>query len=1017
VLLQELVPKSDIERAYAQACCWNPQRAWSRATRELYRDRTGIASAEYLAMAKTSVEKGDYETAVTTIAAVEQYSAWLTPAEKISLVRVLCDILALVLEKSDPEAAELQKSAVQTAVHFIAGFSRERNAVLNSLTELRKTGAVDLISEQAVRTQTKRLRADFEQGKHFCGKIINETDKRPRFIRSLDRCTRKLVNQINKNPDNCYHIVVIGMLSEYQLCLEFLSDRVDDDCIKRCKTKIQKCLLAVCKELCTIKENRNYCGQILDADLSNIDGIFALHDSASSIKITHANETLETLKLRAETAADHALRRTSDEDLVALRRHLVTMLSLCALSDQNSTAAEITLTFSNVLAASRAPLTTSLLRFCRDQRCVFGRLQWQMKRNPDIYLANLILLASENFLCAQEDLALLLLNQVLDAFQTTTIDLGFIGALWQYSVTHLPPYWSVVYPKFIVPLAALTELHMGDQPGLEPIYRTALTEIRTAVGVEAEHSLAKQLVSARVNLQEEKSNALTPLLRLIAHNASVLDDTAECLEFCKRILVIKEKQIDSAEQIDIELFEDLLFCAKYQMRYAHDLETNLEQTYHLVEKSLDICLENKTVTASLIFLLGHFSVFTVQFGENIESCPPGSSGVSPASTLASAHIPPASNFFVSLIERIGENAIIEAVEKAQNLAARSLQEQSLIMLFKLSQRNSWQLHHKLIPLLSKHASYCLSQHEYDKAGVLYDLVLSTEVSKPAQLAKAFLLARDPKLDEALQLLEQALEPPFPPLDRNEIDRLSFVLKECIRIEKFDAASKIMAALLPSEMLNEPRTVAERLGDLIYFLVSESELQTAEYLLGKECHGHQELFYDLLVSYLSGSAHYAGFVNLLWQPKADKEPIYPRLLELKRQVEARHGKHLLRPDPFVLSRSYETGTMTETESATGSPVGKSKKVTVVFGDSSADLESLRKTLESHLTEAWFPPRLGGAPILVTFIIGLDGNPMNIKVTQSSGNPLADSAALRAATHIAPIKAVPREVEAQVGFSFH
>jgi hypothetical protein len=308
-------------------------------------------------------------------------------------------------------------------------------------------------------------------------------------------------------------------------------------------------------------------------------------------------------------------------------------------------------------------------------------------------------------------------------------------------------------------------------------------------------------------------------------------------------------------------------------------------------------LQRQTVTAGLIFLLCQCTVFLLQFGESAGS-PFERSSVPAASTPESKDAGAGANFFISLIERIGETCLVEALNQDQQLPDPHLQDQSLIMLCKISQRNSWQLHYKLIPFLGRQASRCLSERKFDRALALCELVRSIEDSRSVQLLHAFLLAKNSKLDQAIQLLETVFEEPVPVLDADEISRVSFILKECIAADRSAAAAKIVAILLPVTILNDAQALTERVGGLIYGLISQGDLETAEHLLAnakQQCEGCEYITPELIVPYLCVPIRYASFVKSMWQPKAEQEGTYPQLFELKRQVIARHRARFLSPD--------------------------------------------------------------------------------------------------------------------------
>lgn len=176
VIEQELHPRTELERAFVQARSWDPMHSWRRGTSDLRAGRISVAVGIYLALVRSQLLGGRTEESEATLDSINQYKEDLTPPDKLSAVRVLCNILNEVQEDEglNINTQLLQLRLTQTAFSFTANLKEDRLAVTDALALIKKSSKVDVITDRKQQSQIDELRQKIEQYK---SQVITETSQ------------------------------------------------------------------------------------------------------------------------------------------------------------------------------------------------------------------------------------------------------------------------------------------------------------------------------------------------------------------------------------------------------------------------------------------------------------------------------------------------------------------------------------------------------------------------------------------------------------------------------------------------------------------------------------------------------------------------------------------------------------------------------------------------------------------------------------------------------------------------
>lgn len=165
-MLQELHPKNDLERAFAQARCWTPMQAWRRGTADLRLGRLTPATGTYLALARALALEGRIQDFEETLNCVCNYGDSLTTDDKQSVVRVLCTILEEVKQQFELESKwPIERQLVYSAVAVTAQIKGNKSALMDAMFNIKRVADLDLIEERITRKEIKELRHFIDESK------------------------------------------------------------------------------------------------------------------------------------------------------------------------------------------------------------------------------------------------------------------------------------------------------------------------------------------------------------------------------------------------------------------------------------------------------------------------------------------------------------------------------------------------------------------------------------------------------------------------------------------------------------------------------------------------------------------------------------------------------------------------------------------------------------------------------------------------------------------------------------
>jgi phage shock protein A len=169
VTLEQLLPRTELERAFAQARSWTAIHSWRRGTLDLRSGRMVPATGIYLALARTHALTGHTREFEETLDCVCKYGDDLTAIDKQSVVRVLCNILAEFRDESGLDSLSnrpaVEKILVQSAVAMTAQIKGNTTALLDAICVIRQSAELDLISARLDRQRASEFKEAVEDSK------------------------------------------------------------------------------------------------------------------------------------------------------------------------------------------------------------------------------------------------------------------------------------------------------------------------------------------------------------------------------------------------------------------------------------------------------------------------------------------------------------------------------------------------------------------------------------------------------------------------------------------------------------------------------------------------------------------------------------------------------------------------------------------------------------------------------------------------------------------------------------
>jgi hypothetical protein len=256
VIEEELQPKNELERAFAQARSWEPMRSWRRGTQDLNSGRMRTAMGNYLALIRSYALAGKHGDCLETLECVTPYLKEFSNDDILSFIRILCSVMGEI-EETVPEIenkGSVQKYLTQTAVAVTTQFNDDKLSVTEALDLIKKSSFYDVINDYQCLKRTDQL---FQLIQSYRTNFINKkessvTSPQPQTdleaINALDQICDYSISQAEPND-------AINLLA--QLAIELFD-----------KKKIEEANL-VCNQILLISTNTVKLGRISDSDTLN----------------------------------------------------------------------------------------------------------------------------------------------------------------------------------------------------------------------------------------------------------------------------------------------------------------------------------------------------------------------------------------------------------------------------------------------------------------------------------------------------------------------------------------------------------------------------------------------------------------------------------------------------------------------------------------------------------------------------------------------------------------------------
>ncbi len=238
---EQLLPRTELERAFAQARSWTAIHSWRRGTLDLRSGRMVPATGIYLALARTHALTGHTREFEETLDCVCKYGDDLSAIDKQSVVRVLCNILA---EFRDDELDSLsnrpavEKILVQSAVAMTAQIKGNTSALLDAICVIRHSAELDLISARLERQRFSEFKYAVVNSKAKLTRIgkLTDVELTPDAKKKFNQ-TRYILKILFKKAAQ-----VPGQLTILEMLIEVASLLLDLDQIEQSKFACDKIL-------------------------------------------------------------------------------------------------------------------------------------------------------------------------------------------------------------------------------------------------------------------------------------------------------------------------------------------------------------------------------------------------------------------------------------------------------------------------------------------------------------------------------------------------------------------------------------------------------------------------------------------------------------------------------------------------------------------------------------------------------------------------------------------------------
>lgn len=195
--MSEIIPTTELERAYVQARSWTSSHAWKRGTSQYNADHYAQAMGIYLAMVRNQALNGTAEEVTQTLASLTEFKKHANTKDLLAVVRVICSITEEVRD-SQMELSSLEQISdilSEAAFKFSEMLKDDKSATVAALTVIRKTIKMNVFESQILSNEI----ADMENALVECVEKLQELSHSGASEKALEKKRESIVRAFTSN--------------------------------------------------------------------------------------------------------------------------------------------------------------------------------------------------------------------------------------------------------------------------------------------------------------------------------------------------------------------------------------------------------------------------------------------------------------------------------------------------------------------------------------------------------------------------------------------------------------------------------------------------------------------------------------------------------------------------------------------------------------------------------------------------------------------------------------------------
>ncbi len=567
-------PKTELERAYAQARSWRAIRSWHRGTLELRSKHMVSATGYYLAMIRTHALAKRIQPMQQTLLCVCQYSNRLAARDKKSIVEILCTILSEIKEQ-DLQSQEktstdilIEKRLLQSAIKVTELLKDDKALAVAAIFTIKRYSELDLIGERIIRNDATKLKDFLDESKVALTKNANDkTVSTKKKIQEGSKVIRRICAKADQLP---------GQRQVAHLMFELINSLIDQHQFEL----VRIASIRLIDYVLTIEDNALTATATTASDASKHDdygNIAAFYDSSGKVtaqSIARANSAEQDLSEHFSRLASrchaHGLHHESiqfhAQAFYFLHRGRTLNYSAIYNLVCIGSVALVSKSFDQALKAYRA---MDALLLCDQLSTSAESLQFRVQQqihlfekitNPDKKLdlecvQSMTLLVYDNIEFNKNSIADDLLTCILELVHTR-YDLNFEEEIFEelWRLAHYGASRSDYYSLFIKPLSIMTEQILGSNSRKSTEYYQKIFGAVRTLSQSEQNSFWQDLIATREAQDGGDSTKLLPLMSILVRNLFDTGNVSDCLALIERIRRMEKVALHKGT----EPFEDLV---------------------------------------------------------------------------------------------------------------------------------------------------------------------------------------------------------------------------------------------------------------------------------------------------------------------------------------------------------------------------------------------------------------------------------------------------------------------------